>query len=163
MKKFRLLLTLFSAFLVSAIISFSSVTTRKITKSTMIEQLKSRYQWVYIENGPGDYTQLISSTTSGYEEAATNYLNYLKGLGELKGKRIYTVYAPLYNAIKRKFGSYSIKPDKEVKEAVESRGGVKLYSFVIDKAEWMIIKSDKRRRKKPRRKKPKPENPVIIN
>ena len=126
MKKFRLSASLILAFLMSAIIGFSGVTARSISKSAMIEQLKNRYQWVYIENAPGNYTQLIHSTTKGYQAAAQEYADYLTDLGP---KKIYTTYGPLHNALQQIVSSYDpAYPDPEIQRAVNSRG-VRLYCF----------------------------------
>ena len=126
MKKFRLSASLILAFLMSAIIGFSGVTARSISKSAMIEQLKNRYQWVYIENAPGNYTQLIHSTTRGYQAAAQEYADYLTGLGS---KKIYTTYGPLHNALQQIVSSYApAYPDPEIQRAVESLGA-QLYCF----------------------------------
>ena len=126
MKKFRLSASLILAFLMSAIIGFSGVTARSISKSAMIEQLKNRYQWVYIENAPGNYTQLIHSTTKGYQAAAQEYADYLTGLGS---KKIYTTYGPLHNALQQIVSSYApAYPDPEIQRAVESLGA-QLYCF----------------------------------
>lgn len=126
-KKLKLPLSLILAFLVSAIIGFSDVQARSISKSTLIAQLQSRYQWVYIENS-GSFTQLSSSVTGGYDKAAQDYAKYLSNMGRTK---IYIVNSGLNNALKQYVGYTPATPDPEVAKAVKARG-ITLYCFEAD-------------------------------
>lgn len=116
-KKIRLPLFLILAFLASAIIGFSEVQAQSISKSTMITQLQTINQRVYVEEA-GRFTQLTSSLIGGYDQMAEDYVAYLQSLGT---KKIYVGDSSLYDALRKKVSSHSsATPDLEVVKAVKS-------------------------------------------